>query len=217
METEKLTIFNENYERCGIATREEVHKKGYWHETFHCWVMKREDEVDYLYFQLRSRSKKDYPYLFDITAAGHILAHETIKDGVREIEEEIGLAVSFSELIEVGQIRYSVHHDELIDNELANVFLYLLKGNVEWKLQKEEVAGIGRVPIQVFSELIEGKRTEVKIEGFEINECGEQQNFNKVVQMHHFVPHERSFYKTVLERMNRLNQVGREGGVLESF
>ncbi|MDX8343655.1 hypothetical protein [Rossellomorea sp. YZS02] len=60
MESERLAILNENGERLGVARRSEVHKKGYWHETFHCWlayydVIKLDS---FIYFQLRSREKR---------------------------------------------------------------------------------------------------------------------------------------------------------------
>ena len=68
--------------------REEIHRLGYWHETFHCWFVKKVHNEWMIYFQLRSKEKADYPLLLDITAAGHLLAGETINDGIREIDEE---------------------------------------------------------------------------------------------------------------------------------
>ncbi|WP_338030783.1 hypothetical protein [Cytobacillus citreus] len=58
MEKEKLKIFNQRREPIGVAAREEVHRLGLWHETFHCWFVRREDGVDYVYLQIRSSKKK---------------------------------------------------------------------------------------------------------------------------------------------------------------
>lgn len=140
MENELLKIFDEHRNPIGTASREEVHRLGYWHETFHCWFIGREVEKDYIYFQIRSDAKKDYPGLLDITAAGHLLATETVLDGVREVKEEIGVNVSFKELISIGMIDYSVTTGELIDKELAHVYLYKCQNSFEdYELQKEEV------------------------------------------------------------------------------
>jgi isopentenyldiphosphate isomerase len=124
MENELFNIFDDNKMPIGVATRSEVHKIGYWHETFHCWFIYKEAGQDYIYLQIRSDTKKDYPSLFDITAAGHILAHETIEDGVREVQEEIGINVSINDLISLGVINYCVIRKELIDKELAHVYLF---------------------------------------------------------------------------------------------
>ncbi|MBT2673349.1 hypothetical protein J7E95_21415 [Streptomyces sp. ISL-14] len=53
-------------------------------------VFSREANVDYLYLQNRCAVRKDYL---------NLLAHETVYDGVREIKEEIGIDVSFDELV----------------------------------------------------------------------------------------------------------------------
>lgn len=73
MEKEKLKIFDEQRNHIGVATREEVHRVGHWHEAFHCWFISKEEGIDYIYLQIRSEEKKDYPNLLDITAAGHFI------------------------------------------------------------------------------------------------------------------------------------------------
>ncbi|WP_051041723.1 NUDIX hydrolase [Planococcus halocryophilus] len=124
METEKLRIYDEHRVAQDIASRQTIHEQGYWYETFHCWVISREDEKDMIYLQLRSEDKKDFPGLFDITAAGHLLADETVKDGVREVREELGLKVSFNELISLGTIKDQLAIGGFLDNEHCHCFLY---------------------------------------------------------------------------------------------
>ncbi|WP_248735655.1 NUDIX hydrolase [Neobacillus rhizosphaerae] len=208
MENEQLKIFDSNRKPIGVATREEVHRFGLWHESFHCWFVSREDEIDYLYLQLRCDLKKDHPNLFDITAAGHLLANETVEDGIREIEEELGIEVAFTELIPLGIINYCVNHEKLIDKELAHTFLY--KKNLafdEFTLQKEEVSGIVKVKFADFTDLWVGEKQEIKMKGFEINSNGEKLAIDKMVGKKQFVPHELSFYETIIQLIKeKLNE-----------
>jgi hypothetical protein len=39
---ERLDIYDENGVHLGDAARSVVHAEGYWHRTFHCWIVKRE-------------------------------------------------------------------------------------------------------------------------------------------------------------------------------
>lgn len=202
MESELLKIFDDHRNSIGVATREEVHKMGYWHETFHCWFISRENGVDYIHFQIRSETKKDYPNLLDITAAGHILAHETVYDGIREVQEEVGIHVSFDELISLGTIKYCVTIEDFIDKELAHVFLYENKKTMdEYKLQIEEVAGIVKAEFNRFSELWLGEMDKITVEGFEMNEAGEKLSIHKTVDKSNFVQHEHSYYESIIRLM----------------
>jgi len=108
MEIEMLNTFTQDGRPLGKAPREEVHRIGYWHETFHCWVTATQNGEDVVYLQRRSPDKKDYPGLFDITAAGHLTADETVQDGTREMAEEIGLEVNYDDLQPLGIIPYSI-------------------------------------------------------------------------------------------------------------
>lgn len=203
MENEILKIFDEYRNEIGVATREEVHKVGYWHETFHCWFISRDNEKDYIYLQIRSDAKKDYPSLLDITAAGHLLVNETVNDGVREVEEELGIAVTFSELLSLGIINYSVKTGELIDKEFAHVFLHKSLHSFDgYELQSEEVSGIVRTEFQQFAELWLGRLEEIQIEGFEINSEGQNVSIYKTVTKNNFVPHENSYYEAIIHQID---------------
>ncbi|MDR0136544.1 NUDIX hydrolase [Metabacillus idriensis] len=200
MEQELLRIFDENYNPIGKASRADVHKIGHWHETFHCWFAGIENDRVYLYFQLRSKEKKEYPNLFDITAAGHILAHETIEDGTREVEEEIGIHVSFSELVLLDVMKYCVSQTDLIDNEIAHVYFYPFNLAFEaFTLQKEEVSGMVRADLHSFRELISGRRSSLLVEGFEMDQDDTRRIIQNEVDKTRFVPHEDAYYERVLD------------------
>lgn len=166
MNDEVLTVFNDQQERIGTASRKEVHEKGYWHEAFHCWFVSRENDIDYIYFQIRSEQKQDYPGALDITAAGHLLHTETAVDGVREIHEELGVNISFDELLPLDVFKYEVSEPHYIDKEFAHVFLYYSSHPLNaFTLQQEEVSGLVKAPFSHFCELWLGNQTELIIEG----------------------------------------------------
>lgn len=56
--TEWLTIFDSERNTLGKKLRDEVHRDGDWHETFHCWFVEKDAKDIFLYFQLRSKNKK---------------------------------------------------------------------------------------------------------------------------------------------------------------
>lgn len=164
---ERLKVFNHYYKETGIEQRNLVHAKGYWHEVFHCWIIEKTDSEWRIYLQLRSKNKKDYPNQFDITAAGHILATETIEDGVRELEEEVGIKVKFSQLTSLGVIPYSIDNEKIKDYEFANVFVYELTGGIEqFTLQREELDGIYAANLKQFILLATNKIKKIEISGY---------------------------------------------------
>lgn len=212
MENEMLKIFDENRDEIGMAAREEVHKVGHWHETFHCWFISEENGMELIYFQIRSDTKKDYPNLLDITAAGHILAHEAIYDGTREVREELGIDVSSNELVSLGVIKDRIIQEDFIDKELGNVFLYQYEGTMDdFNLQKEEVSGIVKADFNEFYEFCLGDKDDINVEGFEVSPAGEKVSIHKTVGKNSFVPHEYSYFervaKLIRENINRIHSL----------
>ena len=93
---EYLDVYNENHEMIGTYPRDEVHEKGMWHNTIHCWLYDNDGNA---YFQVRSDANKLYT-----TASGHVQAGETLKEAFgREVSEEIGIDVLYekAELLNV--------------------------------------------------------------------------------------------------------------------
>ena len=147
--SELLDIYDPNGVKIGVKAREAVHRDGDWHRTFHCWVIYRDAAGrDYVVMQWRGPEKDICPNLLDVSAAGHYEAGETIRDGVREISEELGLNVAFDDLIPVG-MRTSVLKDgDLLDYQFEDVFLLICdKPLSEYAYQREEISGLVRFTI----------------------------------------------------------------------
>lgn len=196
---ERLKVFDQFYKETGIEQRHLVHAKGYWHEVFHCWIIEKVDSEWLIYLQLRSKNKKDYPNQFDITAAGHILATETIEDGIRELEEEVGVKVMFSQLTSLGVIPYSIDNEKIKDYEFANVFVYELTGGLEkFSIQREELDGIYSANLKQFILLANHKIKEIEVSGYkyendirhyEVKQIGlEQMSALPESYLHKFIP-----------------------------
>ena len=77
---ELIQVVDRYGNKLNVKDREDVHRDGDWHETFQCWFVERINEEVYIHLQLRSNTKKDFPSLYDITAAGHLLSGETPED-----------------------------------------------------------------------------------------------------------------------------------------
>ncbi|MGE6631563.1 NUDIX hydrolase [Bacillus sp. NPDC077027] len=195
IEQEYLNIFNKRHESIGIASRSDVHAKGLWHETFHFWLLTEKSGITYLHFQLRSNTKKDFPALLDITAAGHLLAEESPQDGVRELEEELGISIPFEKLTYAGVLPDVIKQANILDREFCHVYLYNSRTQEhDFHLQKEEVAGLYRAPLHEVIGLFTGERETLTLHGFEIDENGMRHDQLKEADTSHFVPHESAYF-----------------------
>lgn len=202
MENEFFKIFDEERNIIGVASRKDVHELGYWHETFHCWFVTNIEGKDYIYLQLRSDTKQDYPNLLDITVAGHLMADETAREGVREIKEEVGIDIPFHDLVPLGLINYCVISENFIDKELAHLFLYKSAHNLnDLTIQPDEVSGMVLVEFNDFSKLWLDEKQEIKAGGFKIDKENNRVDFVEHIGKNQFVPHQISYYLEVINKI----------------
>ncbi len=199
---EMLDVFDEKMNPLGMRTREDAHKLGLWHQTFQCWFVRRIEGVDYIYFQERHETKADFPGLLDITAAGHLSAGETLADGAREIEEELGVAVPRDALIYAGCKPYQYARDGFIDNEFCHVHYYVCELPFEaFRFRDGEVSAIVLTKLADARRLVRDRAASVPAVRV-VPERGERRDI--VVGRADVVPHERRYYEAAFDEAERL-------------
>ncbi len=116
---EILDVFDEHGRHAGTKRRADVHRDGDWHLAFHLWVVAPAGVL----LQRRAHDKSAWPGFLDASAAGHLLAGEAIRDGLREADEELGTTYVFDELAHLGVHRVAdTEHSGTVNRELQHVF-----------------------------------------------------------------------------------------------
>jgi isopentenyldiphosphate isomerase len=102
--TELLEVFDAGGQPTGLArSRADIHLNGDWHQAFHCWILRHAGREVIL--QRRSFDKDTFAGCWDAAAAGHWRFGETAEQAAREIAEELGIEVDFSQLVYRGRER----------------------------------------------------------------------------------------------------------------
>lgn len=157
-----------------------------------------------IYLQQRCHEKKDFPDLYDITAAGHIKADETVSDAIREIHEELGVPVQMEALMPLGVIRDEIVRGNFIDRERCHVFLCVNPYKMSaFKLQKEEVAGIYKAAYPDFAALVQGTIQELNLAGFDESN-GARIWRDQIIDREQCVPHSSNYYNSLINKLSQL-------------
>lgn len=204
MAEERLDIYDEAGVHLGSEARSEVHRLGLWHQTFHCWIYRKDGEQIDLLFQKRHPQKDTCPNLLDITSAGHLLAGEIPEDGVRELEEELGLSVAFSALTSLGTIRDVTSAPGIMDKEICHVFLFECDQPLSaYTLQEEEVVGLLWVKLDEVEKLFKKEIPRVSASGFLLKAGEGVRDCELQLREADFVPHEAHYYQQVFDALKR--------------
>ncbi|MEK8128406.1 NUDIX domain-containing protein [Paenibacillus filicis] len=196
---ERFDIFDEHKNHLGTEARAEVHARGLWHQTFHCWLWTVvEGRVEVL-IQQRHPEKDTFPGLLDISCAGHLLAGESVEDGVRELQEELGVTAAFSELIPCGVVEEEdIIAEDCIDREFCHIHLLRSDRPLEqYVLQPDEVTGLYKLGLEEFRSLADGRFEALTIQGVRLDENGVLIPYERTVSETDFVPHSSAYYRLV--------------------
>jgi isopentenyldiphosphate isomerase len=154
---ELLDILDESGLPTGeVVPKGEAHRLGLWHRCFHCWICGSDRRGSYLLLQRRAAAKDTWPGYLDVTAAGHLATEEETVDGLREVEEELGLRIEPERLVPLGTRRVEQEIPGGCDRELHEVFLVCdATPPGDLRLQKEEVEAVFRLDLDEVEALYE--------------------------------------------------------------
>lgn len=198
MSDEIFDIFDASMRPLGTAPRNQVHREGLWHRAVHVWIISGLDEGAIL-LQRRAGHVRNNSGLFDISAAGHLSAGEDVADGLREVEEELGFAVSPDEALDMGwrTEAYDDHDKHYFNREFQKV--YLVQKDIPLHLMtpcEKEVAGLYWLPLPDALDLFTGRVEDVPVEGVE-NEPTGLIPAALNLSLDHFVPRIEPYYLSV--------------------
>lgn len=178
---ERVDILDEQGRPTGESClKSEAHRKGLLHPTIHVWLYTPEGRI---LIQQRGKNKATHPLLWDVSVAGHVAAGENIiAAAIREVNEEIGVAISKADLESLGTFK-AVHKisEDFIDAELHHIYLCQLKSPLsQLTKQKSEVEDLALIPLFKFAEETWGLASVGK-----------------------YVPHGPTYYKTIVKEIKK--------------
>lgn len=203
---EKIDILDERGRPTGkVAWKSEAHRCGLWHRCFHCWISGSDFDGPYILVQRRARSKDTWPDYLDVSAAGHLAAGEDVMDGLRELEEELGLRPEPERLIALGTRRIEQEISGGLDREFHEVFLLVDSTPPGgFRLQREEVASVIRLSLDDAEKVSDGEPASAV-------EWTDGGPFSTKVSLADFVPNEEGYLRRVA-RAARNALAGRGSG-----
>ncbi len=146
-----------------VKRRADVHRDGDWHRAIHVWIYGKDADGAFLLLQRRGLAKDTHPGMLDTTVGGHLAAGETPEDALREIEEELGVAVDLAALRHVGtRVIAGEAPPYTFDRELEEV--YLLRDDrplTAYRPNPVEVDGVVRVGLPAWVAFLFGETASV--------------------------------------------------------
>lgn len=205
MADELIDIFDENMNLLGTAMKLQAHREGLWHKTFHCWLAhKTPDGKTLLWLQLRNPNKDIFPDKLDISAAGHIRAGEEVKDGYREIQEELGLKLQKDDIVKLFTSKEIYEAENINNREFQMVYVAMVTGSpYKAVLQPEEVAGLYEVDIDEFADLMADKVQSIEARGIKRNPDSSYTLEFRNISKSDVAAHSKDYYNKALDMIKR--------------
>lgn len=160
------------------ATRDDVMSKGLLHAASHVWIWRMNNDQAEVLLQKRGSDVRNYPGLYDISAAGHIDLGETpLQGALRETKEELNLDIAVSDLKLFAVYRAHLQPTAgRYDNEFQWLYSLEVTDHENFNLQEEEVDDVRWLPLEQFEA-----------------ECSTDT----------YVPHSEAYYETVVHALHQ--------------
>lgn len=124
-----------------IETRDKCHKEGLYHKAVALFIINQKGQV---LLQKRSKNKKLWPDMWDMSAGGHVLTGEFgFQSIIREAKEELGIQLDKNDLTFIGAAISNNIKGEIKNNHLNEYYIASKEvDETKLKLQKEEVSEV---------------------------------------------------------------------------
>ena len=158
---ELIDVLDESGAVIGTKSRARVHQDGDWHGLIFVWSAWLEEGRSMMMLQRRARRADPFSAQVDALAGGHLLQGECPVEGaVRELEEEVGLQGTPSQLVELGTMRME-RPDVDCRRVIEHLFLCPVALQIDQLKTSDEVDGFAQVSIADLADLIETRRDRV--------------------------------------------------------
>ncbi len=119
---ERFDVLNERGDYTGrTETREECHRNGLWHRAVAIFIINSNNQV---LLQRRSKTKKMWPNMWDVTAGGHVDAGEFgFETVIRETKEELGIELDNNNITFIGSAISSHTKNDILDNHFNEYYI----------------------------------------------------------------------------------------------
>jgi isopentenyldiphosphate isomerase len=198
---EIIDYYDDDLSFLGTIDKDEAHKIGAWHKSFHCWIVRKDNNSNFLLFQKRALSKNTASGYLDVTAGGHLITGEKTMDGIREIKEEIGLEIESKQLMFLGMKIDVFKFPNIWNREFCDVFLLRNDTDIRnYVLNKKEVCGIVQININEGLDLFTNRVSQIKAASYEFdNSQRETKIINNIeVSIKSFAPRLDNYYAKML-------------------
>lgn len=205
-EDEEVDILDPiTHSRTGITKyKSQAQKSGDWLGSFNLWIVKTA-RIPSIIYQQRSFQSAWAPGLLDVSVGGHYKAKETMKDGIREIREEIGKDYASESLFFLGNKVYV--NDQLNGNKLryvVDIFLKIDNSDLSTYIpQNSELEGLFVCPIEELLMIYKEENSSFLANGIKFNDRGNLVQAEIMVTKSSFPFNEDNYHERMVSIINR--------------
>jgi len=145
--------------------RKQAIADGDWIGTFNLWIIQT-DPIPAIVYQQRSPQSSWEPSKLDVSAGGNYSTGESMHDGLREAEEELGKTYLPEQVINVGgRLNVSPDIRGLERKTVLDIFLVVDNSLLDsYQLEENEVTGVAICPLNELLQLHRGDLESFSVE-----------------------------------------------------